>query len=76
MLLFFTPKEHQVTKFEIILSGVSLAAAITTTLYVWLIIKLSGRDRPNDPDLVREFIHSAPSETLKHVCLNSNDALR
>jgi hypothetical protein len=55
------------TGFEIVLSGLSIAAATASVVYVLIIIPISGRDRPNDPYLVSEFVRTAPLEKLKSI---------
>ncbi len=52
---------------EIILSGASITAAAGGTLYVRHVVRVSGRDRPNDPDLVRQFVRTAPMHRLNHI---------
>lgn len=53
--------------FEVFLSASSLSAAAFSVLYVNHLIKVSGRDRPHNPELVHEFVRTAPMERLDNV---------
>lgn len=60
------------TEYEVILSGFSMIATIAIVIYIRHIIRNSGRDRPNAPSLVSEFVRTAPLENLKIVCSDSS----
>lgn len=53
--------------FEIILSMTAIAASAGSVFFVSHIVWVSGRDRPNDPELVREFVRTAPMHRLNDV---------
>jgi|GEM_PF-2896839 hypothetical protein len=53
--------------FEIALSASSMSAAVASIVYVSYLVRVSGRDRPNNPDLVKHFVESAPMNRLDNV---------
>jgi hypothetical protein len=55
------------TTFEMMLSLSSVAAGAATIFYVANLVKISGRDRPEDPERLQRFIEDAPYERLDRV---------
>ncbi|MEY8802957.1 hypothetical protein AB9K35_22015 [Leisingera sp. XS_AS12] len=50
------------TPFDIIVSVTSVVLAGATVAYAAYLGRVSGRDRPHDPERLRRFIENAPYE--------------
>ncbi len=50
----------------------SVLLAILAVFFVAYVVKISGRDRPRDPERVKRFVQNAPLERLALV-LNDYD---
>ncbi len=55
------------TTFDIIVSVTSVAAAGVTIAYMSHLAKVSGRDRPHDPERLKRFIRNAPYHKANNV---------
>lgn len=50
----------------------SVVSAVSGLFYIAHLVKVSGRDRPHDPERVKKFVQNAPFERLALV-LNDYD---
>jgi hypothetical protein len=55
------------TGFEIFLCVTWVAFCAAAIVYMHHIVKVSGRDRPRDPERVRRLVASAPYEILEDI---------
>jgi hypothetical protein len=60
---------------ELILTIGSVVSAVLGLLFVAHLTKVSGRDRPHDPERVKRLVQNAPLERLAMV-LNDYNVLR
>ncbi|MFG6583054.1 hypothetical protein [Sulfitobacter sp. 1A12779] len=51
--------------FDIVVSIASVVLAGVTIAYMAYLARVSGRDRPHDPERLRRFIANAPYHLLK-----------
>lgn len=58
---------------ELLLAIGSVVSAVLSFFFVAHLTKVSGRDRPHDPELVKRLVQNAPFERLALV-LNDYDA--
>ncbi|MGC9420262.1 MAG: hypothetical protein ACP5EN_14970 [Rhodovulum sp.] len=55
------------TELELVVSCASLAAGVLSSFYVAYLVRTSGRDRPDSPDLVWHMVETAPYDRLHNV---------